>query len=451
MSISIRLKNWLIENQFAPATLTEDADWKSAALKAIEDGQLSAEKLAELTAQKGSAGTTPSSLFGDVRVKGPGERYSTTKSVAKHVRSGQPVRDERGREVLTTSELEFAKAGAFLKWRAAKDGQNVALTEHERELVAEIFAKDLFAGRLGSEWKTGVAGASVKALLEDATSGGQELVPEWFDQMIVQFPLLHSELLPHVDLRDVPRGSSVEGASVGNPSVTWGVAEGTAISPFDTADLVAGLDTSIHPVTCAIEIGRDFLSDAAVDVGRVLVENVGQKMLAELDRVIVLGNGATEPQGLFNASGITDIGNPAGGAGAAAQVDDYETLLFSVPKQYRVPSMRPVFVMNDTSYSRARGIAVGESDARRVFGMDHESYSLLGRRVAICNELTNAQAAFACLARYRLYRRAGQSVRFTSEGKELATKNLTLLVVRGRFGGRVVDPSAVAFSDNWQA
>lgn len=451
MDISTELQNWLVERDYAQKTWTDAADWKSAALKAIEDGQLSAEKLAELTTQKGNAGTTPSSLFGDVRVKGPGERYSAVKSPAKHARSGQPVRDERGREVLTTSELEFAKAGAFLKWRAAKDGQGAVLSEHERELVGEIFAKDLFAGRLGSEWKTGVAGASVKALLEDATSGGQELVPEWFDQMIVQFPLLHSELLPHVDLRDMPRGSSVEGASVGNPSVTWGVAEGTAISPFDTADLVAGIDTSVHPLSCAIEVGRDFLSDAAVDVGRVLVENVGQKMLAELDRVIVLGNGTTEPQGIFNASGITDIGNPAGGAGAAAQVDDYEALLFAVPKQYRVPSMRPVFIANDTTYSRARSIPVGEADARRIFGMDHESYSLLGRPFKVSNELANNQAMFACLARYRLYRRLGQQVRFTSEGKELATKNLTLLVVRGRFGGRLVDPSACSYSDSWQA
>src|SRR5262249_45384486 len=161
---------------------------------------------------------------------------------------------------------------------------------------------------------------------------------------------------------------------------------------------------SIHPVSCCVEVGRDFLSDSAADVGRILLENIGQRMLSEIDRVICLGTGSNEPLGIFNAS-ITDIGNPAGGSGAVPQVDDYEALLFSVPKQYRQANLRPAFIANDVTYRRARGIPVGASDERRVFGMSHSDYMLLDHPFVINNTISNAYAAFGCLAKYRLYRR----------------------------------------------
>lgn len=441
------LMGWLADHGYCNAGATDEKIIKNAVTAAVAQGKLSEETLTELSGLSES----PTAEKAFARVKKPSERYSTTKSVGKHARSGEAVRDERGRTVETPSELEYAKAGAFLKYRAGRDGVSVNLSEHERELVAEMFDKDTWAGKIGSEYQTGIPGASVKALLSDATSGGQEVSPEWFDAAVVQYPLLHSEILPLCDLRDVPRGSAVEGAAIGNPTVTWGTAEGTGLSPFDTSSLVSAIDTSIHPVSVGIEVGRDFLSDAAVDVGRILVENIGQRMLAELDRVIVDGNGTSEPEGLFNASGTTDIGNPAGGAGADPQVNDYEALLFGLPKQYRTPANRTAFIANDTTYSRAMGISVGTADARRVFGMTHNGYRILENPFLISNDLGNNVAGFAALAKYRLYRRMGQEVRFTSEGKELATKNLTLLVVRGRYGGKLVDPNALAFSDNWKA
>src|SRR5690606_15324966 len=109
------------------------------------------------------------------------------------------------------------------------------------------------------------------------------------------------------------------------------------------------------------------------------------------------------------------------------------------------PSMRCAFFGNDITYSRIRGIAVGASDARRVFGMDHSSYSVLEHPFLINNDLGNAYCGFGALACYRLWRRLGQEVRWTMEGKELALKNLALLTVRGRYAGKVTDGTAFAF------
>jgi HK97 family phage major capsid protein len=454
MLVSQKLKDWLTENGYGQKSWTEDSV-ESATNSALSDGKLTVQKLAELIDAEVSLtprGKSPSAkdVFGNLRVKRPSERYSHTKSVAKHARTGLPVCNERGREVETISQREYAKAGAFLKRVAQRSGLPVELSEHEGELLAECF-DDVWCGKIGGNYETEVPGSRVKTLLNDGTSGGQELVPIFYDEMVIQYPLLYSELLPKVDLVNVPRGSTIDSAAVGNPTVTWAASESTAITAFSTTSLVSAVDTTIRPVTCAVEIGRDFMSDAAVDVGRVLTENVGQSLLSELDRVIASGNGSTEPVGIYGTSGLTDIGNPTGGNGAPPQVDDYERLLFAVGKQYRNPSMRCSFIGNDVSYRRARGIPVGQADARRVFGMDHQSYMLLDYPFAVNNSISNAIAIFGALSKYRLYRRQAQEIRFETAGKTLGLANTVLLIVRGRFGGRVVDANAFAFSSHWQA
>jgi HK97 family phage major capsid protein len=443
-----QFKDGLLAKGIGNASWTDDQLFLNAAADAIEAGTLTEAELATLSKSK-----TPSDVFGGVRLKKAGERYSTTKSVAKHAKSGLPVLNERGLEVETVSQLETVKAGVLFKKIASRSGLGVSLNEHENELLEEMFDKDEWCGKVDGEYKSAgdISGLRVKTLLNDSLSGGAEVVPTWFDDALISFPLLHSEILPKVDIRDVQKSASVSTASISNPTATWGVQSGTSISPFDTASLIAGIDTTIHNVSCAVEIGRDFLSDSSGEIGKLLLEAIGQRMLSELDRVIVIGNGVTEPQGIFNASGLGDIGNPAGGAGAVPQVDDYEALMFTVPKQYRQMNLRPAFFANDVTYRRARGIPVGASDERRVFGMTHGDYRMFDHPYVINNSIGNAYAGFGCLAKYRLYRRQAQQVQFTSEGRELALKNQTLLVVRGRFGGKVMDANAFAFSDNFQA
>lgn len=407
--------------------------------------------LAEIIRRNGGKAPTAKDVFSGVDVKAPSARYDNTKTTLAHVKTGKPVFDEYNRPVQSVSQREMALAGAFLKYTAARSGLNCPLDEHERELLDELFAEHKWVGLVGREWHKRLDGARVKALLDDAASGGAEVVPEFFDAAIVQFPLLFGELYPFVDVRDVARGRLVETASIDNPTVTWGTAEGTTLTAFDTASLVAEINTTIYPVSVNLEVGRDFMADAAVDVGQALVENIGQRFSSDLDDQIASGAGTSQPEGIFTASGVTDVGNPAGGAGAAPTVGDYETLLFGVDKQYRRAAFNPCFIANDTSYQRSRAIAVSGTDQRRVFGMDEESYSLLGRPYRIQNDIANARQAFGCLKKYRMYRRQAQSVQWTSEGKTLAQANLALLVVRGRYGGKIVDVNAFCKQTNAQA
>lgn len=375
---------------------------------------------------------------GRINVKGPSGQYDDTRLVAKHIKTGAPVMDEHGAAVCHPTQRLQAKAGALFKFLCKRGGMSVKWGEHDKALMDEMFANDRWIGEVQGEYKGNIDGMQIKALLDDSTSGGTYAVPTWFDDLVVVTPLLYGELYPFVDVVPLPYGSDTEGAKIGNPSVTWGTSEGTAIAPIDTDSLVSQYTATIHPVSVAVEVGRDLQADSPSDVGSKIMEVLGQAMLNSLDDVIANGNGTSEPEGIFTASGIT--ANAWGGD--AATVGDYEGLVFGVAKQYRQANWNPCFIANDTSYSRARGIAVGDADQRRVFGMNHQSYTLLEYPYRVQNDIANTTIAFGCLKKYRLYRRGGSEVRTIREDWELARKNTEGIIVRQRIGGLVVDASA---------
>ena len=348
---------------------------------------------------------------------------------------------ENGKEVTTPSELHYAKTGALIKHLASKSGASCMPTEHEKELLAEMAAEDVWAGDLNGEYCKHIADAGsgrVKALLDDAASGGIEIAPIHFDDDIVTTPQLHGGLWPFCDKKEVQRGRRVEGGSIANITVNSGGADNQEIALFNTDDLVDEINTTIFAADCAIEVGRDFLSDAAVDVGRLVTTEIGQSMLAWLDEQVAIGDGTTEPEGIMVAAGTTAVA-----FGAATNIGNYELLLFSVPKAQRpkgTPSVR--FCATETSYMRARAVPVGAADDRRIFGMTHEDFILLNRPYSISTAMTNQQAFFGDLRKYRAYRRLGMSIETHTQGSYLARRNLALIVARMRVGGRVVLPSS---------
>ncbi len=439
MAATKRLREYVTANLGVKSDADDQTVLSTAAI-AFSKGTLSAEKFADLTRPE-TSGPNPRDVFSTIRVRGVDSHYSTTKSVAKHAKTGRTFTDERGRERQLLSELEVAKSAAYIKLLASKAGM-VTLNEHERTLLEDCFQKDSWVAEVNGQVGD-VSGMRVKTLLNDSTSGGVAAVPLFFDDALITYPLLFSELVPLVELMDVPRGTNIQTAQIQNPTAQWGAADGTTISTFNTDSMVSQVNTTIYPITIAVEIGRDFLVDSLGNVGQLVLQQIGQRLAAELDRVIAGGNGTAQPQGILNASGLTDIGNPAGGSGASPQIDDYEALMFGIAKQYRKPMYRCAFLANDTTYRRARAIPVNvSSDARRIFGLDEGAYEMFAYPFSIQNDLANTVTFFGAMSKYRLYRREASEVRWVDTGRELALRNTNLLLVRGRFGGKVMDSSA---------
>jgi len=427
--------------------------------------------------------TRAAQLFGaadpQVRVKSPMERYSHTKSMLTY-----PDRDKHGRphpkaglpismpnafnsSFETIAQDETAIIGAFVKWSANMGGKGVCphpllrMTEHDQQLMEYAMHEMPWTGYLNASGRNEIelTGEKLtdfqrKTLLDDSTSGGLEAVPVVVDLALITTPVLFGELFPLVEVVPIPRGRRIEGASIGNISWTSGTAEGTSITPFNTASMIAAFDNTVYPVVAAIEVGNDFQEDSPFSIGQTIISKAGEKHMEWLDNQIANGDGTTEPQGIFNASGTTDIGNPSGGAGAAATITDYENLLFGISKAYRNTPQdraRTVYIANDTSYKRARAIYVGAADARRLFGTDYQSYMLGDVPFKVQNDIDNAYAACCNLRYYRMYRRQGVQVVTETGGRTLQLQNLTLIVMRARWAGKLTLGGACAYSDNWQA
>ena len=428
---------------------------------------------------KAAGGDGASALEGEqIRVKQAVELYNATRSELTYAKSTnatnarkfgeQRVTGPDGVPMDTSSQRDKAIAGAWLKHMVNRScryenkpvPQGWRLTDHDKALVQWAVENSEFIGPVGSKkedsddssatcvLKRQKAGSDLvkKALLDDATSGGLEAVPIEFDNVAVMTSLLNGELMPLVTFQTANR-RRMEGYSMGE--FTFGsTAEGTAIVPFDTSSFIAAFDTTIYPIVGAVEVGLDFLEDSPNDVGSQIEQRYGEGFLKKMDNLISSGSGTNEMLGLFNTSGLSNIA--AETANLPYSTSDVEALLFAVTKPYRaVAGNRAVFLSNETVYKRFRAIPHGTADERRIFGMSHEDYRLLGHDYKINESEASTNVGFFCVDRYRAYRRAGFSVRVVG-GNEVASalKNTQHVVVRARYGGQLELAAAGAIIDD---
>lgn len=461
--VTPKLKRWLIDNHHCPE-VHPDADEetiyqvfgkKTADLLAV--GDLTADKYCELTKGESPMSVDAEKVFSQgsrIRVKDPSESYSTKRYTGRHAKTGQEVLNPlTGRNTELPSQMENACVGVLLKHLAQRSGlfPSITLPDHEKALLHAMCDSGEWAGNFGGEYRDYIPGGGhVKALIDDATSGGTEITPIVFDDAVVTFPLLTGELLPRVDLVPVDQGRRIMSGSVANPTVSWGQGDGVEVDLFDTAAMVAPLDTTVFGCAVAVTVGRDFMVDAGVNVGTILTTNIGQRMQAELDKIIALGNGSSQPEGIATASGLGTM-NADNGTSGPPTLNDYTSMMFGIAKQYRTPAFGPAFISNDTTYQRSRSIRVDPNTntvnqlpvlAPLTANEGFSNYVTLGWPHAIQNDMPNGTTVFGALKKFRLYRRLGMDVQWVQGGLDLARQNLVLLVVRARYGGRVMDPNA---------
>lgn len=473
-----RIVNEAVSRAVAPlvaATAERETKAAEAMAKSIADR---IEQATRQPVEPAKASQKAAEMFGQAaeakpRVKLAIEQYDSTKTAAYHSPDSKAYPTRGGpqkpamigeRHLDHPSKADLAVCGAWFKRMIAKTTPQemipgrLRMTDHDKDLcqwaVRNMEFSDTMEGSPFDLHNRKLADFEQKALLDENVSGGDQAVPTPFDEAVIITPVLYGEVFPLVDVRTLPRGAQVDGFAIGNPTVGH-TAEGSAITPFNTAGMITAFDTTIFPAVGAIELGIDFMSDSPVDLGALVTRLFGEKYMEWLDNQIVNGDGTTEPTGVLLAGSEsgTDIGNPAGGDGAAAQVDDYEALMFGVGKEYQPPQdrQRCAFISNLTSYRRCRAIAVGAADERRVFGMDHRGYMILDAPFKIQNNLANSRCGYYNFRYYVMYRRLGMTVRVETAGSTLALANKVLIVCRQRWGGKLSLSGAGAYSDNWQA
>ncbi len=449
-----------------------DEDLHAEASRLIKAGAMTSEKFVELVTpssspldrltenivkaldQKGGAGIMTT---GRVDVKRASASYSDTKTAVVYTKrhgeekAGKPVMF-RGEEMNLPSEREKALAGAHLMMRIAKQAKmDNRLPQHVQDLYQEGLRVLKFAGDAPA-----LSGGSglfqyqgerlleehIKTIFGDNTSGGVNMIPQVLEDNIIMTKVLENELTPHVDIVSIPKGASIDTTSMTHVTVASGTNEATgAISPQSTSSLISKVNSPVFVHQGAIELGRDFVSDTPLAVMDALMQSYNKQNGKYLDYCIAIGDGTTQPLGLFTISGPTTVASQNGSSGVFT-VLDFENMLKGMGKEYRTNSPSVRWVSNDTTYWRARGVPVSTTDARRVFGQNYEDYALAGRPWSIQNSIGNTKLGFGDLKQYRLWNRPGVEVQVEQSGRTLVLANSILVVFRSRWAGRLLDTSA---------
>jgi len=399
----------------------------------------------------------------DIRVKEAVEQYdstrksmtypNTTKSGTPHPLAGQRVQDF-GRSIDEPSQCDKALAGAWAKFQILSATPSLAgntqrawekLSDHEKSLLGYLAEKSDWDDSKDNKMNTrkGYPGG-IKALVDDGgASGALEAAPIVFDDQVITTPLLYGELYPLVTTKPLDRGRRVEGVETGTVTAQWGGVDDTSIDLFDTTSYISAFDTTIYRWEGSIRIGLDFLSDTPIDFGQHVTSQYGERLLEDLDDVIAVGNGTTQPEGIVNKSGVSLVA-----WGGATSIGNYESLRFGVAKAEHRPNVKntAVFCGTETSYQRARALPVGASDARRLFGMDYDTYALMERAYKINESMNDTDVFYAILARYRMYRRKGLTIRTSTEGDTLIRRNEMLIVAMARYGGQLERAACAALT-----
>lgn len=438
----------------APEPETKTTETKTTETKADQNTDSNWQKQVVMTMtsapSEGAKGT-------DVRVKNAWENYSTTKSAVvfpqftkrgmPHPKAGMPVMN-MGRPMDHSSELDLAVIGAYSKYaiqvsqmRGLRGMAFRSLPEHDQQLLQYAMEKMPWGGSSDGGNYADINGilnpGQQKALIDDSgggSSGGMEAAPIVFDDRVIQTPLLFGELYPLVEEMTLDRGRRVEGVAVSTVTSSWGGIDDTAIALFNTASYVSEFNTTIYRWQGSIQIGLDFMSDTPIDFGMIVTRQYGDRLLSDLDNVIAAGDGTTQPEGIINKSGTSAVT-----FGGSTSLANYESLRFGVAKAEHRPNLAStaVFCGTEVSYSRARALPVGASDARRLFGMNYDSYAIMERPYKINEDLTNSQIFYCILGGYRMYRRRGLTLRTSTDGDTLMRKNEMLIVAMARYGGQL--------------
>ena len=453
----------------------EKTEPEPTATKVVETEEVDGEKHIPLPDIHAAMAKAPGTglLSKGVNFKGAWKDYdSTPKSVhypefgtkgGRHPLAGQRVsegimgRTPGARYIDEPSDLERAASGAFMKFCLSRAGtvsvpRPLRMTDHDHQLVQWALHEAKWGGIIGGDSEGESHNAihlnneklgpnRIKALIDDTVTGGLEAAPIFFDSNFILDPLLHSEILPMVNITPITRGRRIEATSFGNVTMQWGGGDEDATDLFDTTGFVTAFDTKIHVVDGAIELGLDLLSDSPLPIVDIVRAQYSERLLTTLDEQLAHGDGVQEPEGVFVTTGVTTVA-----FGAAHTVGNYEGLLFGVAKRFKKgqDASRTAFLGTETSYSRARGIPVGAADARRIFGLTEEDYMLFGHKWSVNDVGANTDIAYVVWSRYRLYRRLGLTVRSTGEGKELLRKNLWLISARSRWGGKLEASGAMS-------
>ena len=199
-------------------------------------------------------------------------------------------------------------------------GKDHLFRDHFNRNGNNVSARDYFSA---------IAGNTVSPEVRTALSTGNDtsggfLVPEYIAAELIDLMRAKS-VISQTDCRTIPLPAQTCRVCriTSDPEASW-VGENNLI-PEDSSMEIGALDFHAKKLTCLIKASTELLQDAS-NAGTTIMNAMATAMATSLDSAALMGTGAGEPLGIFNAEGINvyslgDNGNELSG---------YDDLLYGV-------------------------------------------------------------------------------------------------------------------------
>ena len=277
-------------------------------------------------------------------------------------------------------------------------------------------------------------------LSEGTDSAGGYLVPTQFiAELVKRLPEL-SELFQYVRRLPVSRDTGEMPSLATDITATWTTTENTDQGETDPA--FGQVTWSIKKLTMYTDTSNDLLEDAAVDVAREITDLFVEKAAAERDRTIAVGDGATEPTGIFSASITQSV---SVGTVTFAMLTDIEAAL---PKKYRRNAR---WVMNNTNVKRCKKLV--DTTGQPIFHREPTGKfppTVLGYQISQQDDAPDNTIAFGDLGRYIWFDRKSMSIA-TDSGGTTFKKDQTTIRFKERADGKLSLVESFAFGNEISA
>ena len=267
-----------------------------------------------------------------------------------------------------------------------------------------------------------------KALSEGSDGAGGYLVPtEYRAELIRRVPEL-SELFPLV--RKVPViGDSGEYPKLdADVAITWGRSENDNITVSDPS--FTQLTWTVRNMSAITYLSRELVSDANPGIVETVTALFSEAVAAERDKMIAIGDGSTQPQGIYSAAGLSSVA-VNGSLDYAALVE----LKFALSRKYHRGAR---WVMNSTNLQRIT--ALTDDNGLPVFRdaiVAGESPRILGKEYAIQDDLPDSVIFFGDLSHYLWFDRERMMIESTSTGGDTFRKHQVAIKVVERCDGKL--------------
>ena len=303
--------------------------------------------------------------------------------------------------------------------------------KESKELFGEFLRAALFGVNPTSE-------AVRKALGESSDPAGGYLVPdEYRGELIKRLPGL-SELFPYARKLPVASDSGRMPRLATDITLSWDEAESAAFE--ETEPSFGSLSWNIHRANAMTKVSRELMTDSAPKIADVITDLFVEAMAQECDKMIAVGDGSTQPEGLFSAASVVSVS-----VGTMSFVKLVE-VKFTLAKKYR---RRARWVMNNTNVRRVQSLV--DNNNQPLFRRDLSAGApptLLGYPVGQQDDLPDDTVFFGDLSYYLWFDREQVGLDSTTVGGEAFAKHQLWLKTWMRVDGKLALPEAFVKGDN---